>query len=390
MTTTSPRKRDPLAARARQRDVDAPARLDPDGARGGERGERVAAHVGRGERQLERPPAASSTSPPGPNVTVAHVVAQVRRRAAARRPGRRPSPPGAQAGDQLGLRGGDRLDRAEQLEVHRADVDDHADVGLGDRGQLGDLAGAAHRHLEHEHLGAGRRAEDRQRQPDLGVEVLRGRDRRAGAVASIAARRSFVEVLPVEPVIAMTVRAELAAPGGRERAAARRAGRRRRAATPARRAARGVGVLGADERRPTRRPASACAREARRRRRCSPGRPTKRSPGPTSRESIVDARGPRRRRAGAGADEPRARRALRRRGSGDQARTQRLARDGDVVERDLARRPRTPGPARGPCRRSTTTSPSRGERDRALDRGAAVDARRATCPAADARRRSRR
>ncbi len=100
------------------------------------------------------PRPASVTSPPSsPNVT---------RRRSARRCAReqrlsRTAPPrccaGAQPGDQLGLRGGDRLERAEQLEVGGADVDDHPHVGLGDRGQLGDLAGAAHRHLQHQHLG---------------------------------------------------------------------------------------------------------------------------------------------------------------------------------------------------------------------------------------------
>ena len=38
--------------------------------------------------------------------------------------------------------------------------------------ELGDLPGAAHRHLEHEDLGVRRRLEHGQRQPDLGVEVL--------------------------------------------------------------------------------------------------------------------------------------------------------------------------------------------------------------------------
>ena len=34
--------------------------------------------------------------------------------------------------------------------VHRPDVDDATDIGISDRRQLGDLAGAAHRHLEHQ------------------------------------------------------------------------------------------------------------------------------------------------------------------------------------------------------------------------------------------------
>ena len=71
--------------------------------------------------------------------------------------------------------------------MDRADVGDHRDLGLGDRRQLGDLAGAAHRHLEHEHVGVGRRLEHGQRQADLGVEVLavgvdRARQQRPGDV----------------------------------------------------------------------------------------------------------------------------------------------------------------------------------------------------------------
>ena len=78
----------------------------------------------------------------------------------------------AEAGEDLGLGLRDRLERAEQLEMDGADVGDRGDIGLGDLAELGDLPEAPHRHLEHERLGLGRRREDRQRQPDLGVEVL--------------------------------------------------------------------------------------------------------------------------------------------------------------------------------------------------------------------------
>ncbi len=61
--------------------------------------------------------------------------------------------PGSQPGEDLGLGLGDRLERAQQLEVHRADVGDRGDVGLGDLAELGDLPDPAHRHLEHEQLG---------------------------------------------------------------------------------------------------------------------------------------------------------------------------------------------------------------------------------------------
>ena len=56
-----------------------------------------------------------------------------------------------QLGDQLRLRLGHPLDRPDQLEVHRADVRDHADVRVRDPRQLADLSHAAHRHLEHQH-----------------------------------------------------------------------------------------------------------------------------------------------------------------------------------------------------------------------------------------------
>ena len=77
-----------------------------------------------------------------------------------------------QVADQLGLRRRDSLDRAQQLEVDGPDVDDHADVRLGDRDQLGDLADAAHGHLEHERLGSRLGLEERHRQADLRVQVL--------------------------------------------------------------------------------------------------------------------------------------------------------------------------------------------------------------------------
>ena len=82
-------------------------------------------------------------------------------------------PVGRQRRQHLGLRRRDRLDRAEQLDVDRADVGDHRHFRLGDRGQLGDLAGPAHRHLQHQDVGVVGGLEHGQRQPDLGVEVLR-------------------------------------------------------------------------------------------------------------------------------------------------------------------------------------------------------------------------
>ncbi len=172
-----PGQLDALAAQRAQAHVQASRGLHADGARRGQRGQRVGPHVLRGERQLE-PGGKLGDVAAGPERHRVQVVAPVgleQRLTGGQHRGRaRP-----QIGDQLRLGGGDRLQRAEQLEVDRPDVDDDADVGLGDRRQLGDLADAAHRHLEHEHLAAGRRGEDRQRQADLRVEVLLGRGDRA-------------------------------------------------------------------------------------------------------------------------------------------------------------------------------------------------------------------
>ena len=60
--------------------------------------------------------------------------------------------------------------------MDRPDADDDADVRLGDLREFGDLAASAHRHLQDEHLGAARGAEDLQREADLGVEVRAARD----------------------------------------------------------------------------------------------------------------------------------------------------------------------------------------------------------------------
>ena len=70
---------------------------------------------------------------------------------------------GGKIADQLRFGGGDPLHRSEQLQVHRPDVHNHADVRLGDRGQFRDLALTAHGHLEDEGLRARRRLEDGER-----------------------------------------------------------------------------------------------------------------------------------------------------------------------------------------------------------------------------------
>ena len=157
-----------------------------------------------------------------------------------------------QVADQLGLRRGDRLDRAEQLEVHRPDVDDHADVGLGDRASSAIWPAPRIAISSTSTSVPARRAEDRQRQPDLGVAGSARSRRRA---VRLEHRREHVlgRGLAGRAGDADDARAELAAPGGRqalqrrervvgdEHGARRRGGRapsrvpRRRRARPTRR-----------------------------------------------------------------------------------------------------------------------------------------------------------
>ena len=56
--------------------------------------------------------------------------------------------------------------------------------------EIGDVAQRARRHLEDEHLGVARGGEERQRRPDLGVEVLR-----RGHRAPVGARHPVQQVL---------------------------------------------------------------------------------------------------------------------------------------------------------------------------------------------------
>ena len=181
----------PLAAPRRQRQLDPARSPHPDRPRGGHRGEQVAAQVGLLEAHLELDALAADADldPIGvaaeeldvSPVTECHrvqILAEVRREQglAHRDDG---GSAGRERGDQLRLGRGDRFDRPQQLKMHRSDADDHSHVRLGDGGELGDLSGAAHRHLEHQRLGAGRRGEDLERQPDLGVVVGPRRDRPA-------------------------------------------------------------------------------------------------------------------------------------------------------------------------------------------------------------------
>src|SRR3954447_25753918 len=148
-------------------------------------------------------------------------------------------------------------------------------------------------------------------------------------VASIPASRSFVEVLPVEPVIPMTC-----ARRWRRQAVARRPSAC--SGSSAARSAPGCAHPAASACwGPTRTPhaplASACGAN-RPPSTFSPASPTKRSPWPTPRESMTTRCGPAACGAGLTSRAP-AGWATR---SGDQPRTERLAGDGDVVEGDLA------------------------------------------------------
>ena len=112
-----------------------------------------------------RPPSRQQrTSPPWPNVTVSTGRRGGGARAAARRPGRPPCRPARSPAISSALAAAIASSEPSSSRCTGPTLTITPDVGLGDRGQLGDLAGAAHRHLEHEHLGAGRRREDRQRQ----------------------------------------------------------------------------------------------------------------------------------------------------------------------------------------------------------------------------------
>ena len=295
----------------------------------------------------------------------------------------------AQAGDQLGLRRA-RSPRScpSSSRWTGPTFDDDADVGLGDRARARRSGPAPRIAISSTSASVpGGRAEDRQRQPDLGVEVLRGWPRRAGAGASIAARMSFVEVLPVEPVIADDAGSRARA-ARRSRARCSAASGSSAASTRAgRRAARRVGVLGRDEHAPrARRPAPA-ARSARRRR-ARRRSPTKRSPGPGV--ARVDHRARRAgRRAARARDEPR-----RPRPAATLLRRPRRARSASrataTSSNGTLRPPANSWPCSWPLPAMTTTSPARGQRDGALDRRAAVDASTLGVRRAGARRGSRR
>ena len=253
----------------------------------------------------------------------------------------------------------------------------------------------AHRHLEHQQLGLGRRGADRQRQPDLGVEVLRARvhaareqrpgdvlDRglagRAGdpddrAAELAAARRAPARCSARERVGGgeHPARAGSARPSARARARASTTTPQAPAASAAGGVLAAVGPLAAEAEEEVARAGLARvdrrrARDARRRRARATSPPA--SAAIRSGGELDHARSRRRERRAA----PRGRRRGRRTGS--------------------CARARTPGPARGPCPRSTTVSPalapSRSASAIAARRSGSTSIRRAA--RAHARRGSRR
>ncbi len=84
---------------------------------------------------------------------------------------------GRQRLDQLGLRAGDVLDGPDELQVHGRDVRDQAEVGPRERGKPGDLAEAAHPHLDDADLGLRLDPGERERDAELVVVVPLGSDR---------------------------------------------------------------------------------------------------------------------------------------------------------------------------------------------------------------------
>ena len=261
---------------------------------------------------------------------------------AAARPGRSPCRPAGSAASSSPFARATPSTIADELEVAGPDAVITPMSGRAIRAELRDLAEAAHPQLDEQTSVSGSSRQSVSGTPSSLLKLASAATVRACGAQS-AARMSFVEVLPVEPVIPTTrARAAVAhAPRERGESGVRR---RRARASPRRPRARASATKSA--------PPSPTA--------------TNRSPGPTRRESICTPviSSP------AAALEPAAaeRREPRRRASGiTRASAQRLARDLAVVERDASRR-RSPGPARGPCPRSRRRRPGRGRPDRARDR----------------------
>ena len=187
------RERHLLAAPARQLDVPgAHVRLverQPERLVGEQRGERVVGVVARADAELERHPAAEHLGGesravverlPGDDLGVAGEAADGQARGDERVELGRGRDDGGGAGrqrlEQLRLRAGHALERADQLEVRRRDRRDHADVRPRDVAERRDLAEAAHGQLQHADLGVRLESGERERDAELGVEARLGRD----------------------------------------------------------------------------------------------------------------------------------------------------------------------------------------------------------------------
>ncbi len=83
-----------------------------------------------------------------------------------------------QAGEDLALGAGHRVDRAETREVRALGVIDEGDRGAGETGQIVDLARAVHAHLDDRRMVRRMQLEQRQRHADVVVEVARCRQHR--------------------------------------------------------------------------------------------------------------------------------------------------------------------------------------------------------------------
>ena len=89
--------------------------------------------------------------------------------------------------------------------MHRRHRHHHPDVGLGEPGQIDNLAKRAHAHLDHGVAMLAGEPQERERHAEVIVEVALGLEHRAApAPRRIAASISLVVVLPFEPVIATT------------------------------------------------------------------------------------------------------------------------------------------------------------------------------------------
>ncbi len=349
MTRMSPGSDSRWPRRSDSDDVERARRLDAQRARGGERGERVAAHVGRRERQRRAPPGARRrrrrrrTSPSSDRRAGAPPAAP---RRPAPRPSRRARGPAISSAFAAAIASivpsSSRCTgpTAVMTPTSGAAIAVSSAIWPAPRIPISSTSACV----------PARRGEDRQRQPDLGVEVLR-----VGHRAQALAEHRREQVL------------------GRRLAdrAGDRDDRARELVAPrvGQRAERDDGVVGRRARpRRRRRSASACwgststphapASSARAANAPpstrSPRMPTNRSPGRTSRESMLTRCGPA--AAGAGRDEPRPG------GAGDALRRP-FAHAAPPVRPSTSSNGVTTPPASWPCSwplpATTTTSPAR-------------------------------